>query len=242
MKQLNIKIFIAMAGILGLITHAQAKVVYGVSQQKTKQHILLGEKGGEPAIGLSSVPVIGDELYSASSVKNLATLDKNGVYDYKLENGSKYGIQNQYIDIVQLPNTDVYFGEWAQGAPDKSDKSHTVFYIGKDVTTNVPTSGTATYVVKGISQYNGDNLLNGNLNVNFDDRTLNGSISNSTLNIALDANINDQAGFSGKATANGSLNGTTEGHFYGDSAASLAGLAHFDSDTSKDTAFGGSKQ
>ncbi|MDC9588647.1 transferrin-binding protein-like solute binding protein [Xenorhabdus sp. XENO-10] len=238
----KVNILITVLGVLGFITQAQAKVGYGISQQETKPHILLGEKDGDPAIGISSIPMIGDKLFTASELKKFTTFDKNNIYDVKKEGLKPFGIENQYIDIGQVPNAEVYFGEWAQKKPDKSDVTHTVFYLGKDVTTNMPKNGTATYSVKGLSQYNGSNLLSGELVADFDSQKLNGSLSNNSLNIGIDANINDDAGFSGKATANGSINGTTDGKFYGDSASSLAGIAKFDSDRNKDTAFGGNKK
>ncbi|MDC9613366.1 transferrin-binding protein-like solute binding protein [Xenorhabdus khoisanae] len=236
MKKINI--LIAVLGILGLITQAQAKVGYGISQTETDPHLTIGEKNGEPAIGISFFQ--NGELFTASDLKSAATRDKNGVYRFKLENVSDS--KNQYADIVQVPNSEVYFGEWAQTTPDKSDKTHTVFYAGKDVTTNMPKGGTATYTTIGISQYNGNNRLSGELTADFDSQKLTGSLSNSSRKISLDADINSDAGFSGKATADDHIDGRTEGKFFGDSASSLAGYATFDSDRSKDTAFGGTKK
>ncbi|PHM51672.1 hypothetical protein [Xenorhabdus hominickii] len=54
MKKVNI--LITVLGVLGVITQTQAKVGYGISQQETKPHILLGEKKGDPALGISSIP------------------------------------------------------------------------------------------------------------------------------------------------------------------------------------------
>ncbi|PHM73962.1 Slam-dependent surface lipoprotein [Xenorhabdus kozodoii] len=239
MKQISI--LIAILGVLGFTTQAQAKVGYGISQQETDPHLLIGEVDGEPALGISSLPIVGGKLYTASQLKKLAEQDNNGIYNKNFD-GSRLSIENQYISIAQVPDAEVYFGEWAQKTPDKSDVTHTVFYVGKDVTTNMPSGGTATYIVKGLSQYDGSNLLSGKLEANFDTNKLGGSLSNNSLSIGIDANINDDAGFSGKATANGNINGVTEGKFYGDSASSIAGIAKFDSDRRKDTAFGGAKE
>ncbi|OKP01809.1 Slam-dependent surface lipoprotein [Xenorhabdus eapokensis] len=238
MKKVNI--LIAMLSVFGFTTQVQAKVEYGISQQETDPHLVIGEVDGEPALGIT-LPTVKDKLLPASQLKGFATLDKNGIYHAEVD-GSLFGIENQYIDIGQVPGTEVYFGEWAQKTPDKSDVTHTVFYAGKDVTTNLPTGGTATYIVKGLNQYNGNNLLSGKLVANFDSKKLNGSLNNDSLKIDIDANINNNAGFSGKATANGSINGITDGKFYGDSASALAGYAKFDGDRSKDTAFGGAKE
>ncbi|PHM62442.1 Slam-dependent surface lipoprotein [Xenorhabdus ishibashii] len=238
MKKVNI--LIAILGVLGFTTQVQAKVEYGISQQDTNPHLVIGEVDGEPALGIT-LPIAKGLLLPASKLKSYAKRDNNGIYHAE-KNGKALGIENQYIDIGQIPNTEVYFGEWAQKTPDKSDATHTVFYAGKDATTNLPTGGTATYTVKGLNQYNGNNLLFGKLVANFGTKKLNGSLKNDSLNISIDANINDNAGFTGKATANGNIHGVTDGKFYGDSAAALAGYAKFDGDRNKDTAFGGAKE
>ncbi|KLU14202.1 MULTISPECIES: Slam-dependent surface lipoprotein [Xenorhabdus] len=240
MKKVNI--LIAILSVLGFTTtQVQAKVGYGISQQETDPHLIIGEVNGEPALGVTvDVAILGGQLFPASVLKKKATLDNNGIYHVAF-NGKTYKIENQYIDIGQVPNTEVYFGEWAQKTPDKSDVTHTAFYAGKDVTTNLPTGGSATYTVKGLSQYSGKNLLSGKLVANFGTKKLNGSLSNNSLNIGINANINGNGGFSGKATANGSTNGVTDGKFFGNSASALAGYAKFDSDRNKDTAFGGAK-
>ncbi|KLU14201.1 MULTISPECIES: Slam-dependent surface lipoprotein [Xenorhabdus] len=238
MKKVNI--VIAILGVLGFTTtQVQAKVGYGISQQETDPHLVIGEEHGEPALGIT-LPTLKGGLFPASALKKRATLDNNGIYHYEVTQAA-CGAEDQYVDIGQVPNTEVYFGEWAQKTPDKSDVTHTVFYAGKDVTTNLPTGGSATYTVKGLSQYSGKNLLSGKLVANFGTKKLNGSLSNNSLNIGINANINGNGGFSGKATANGSTNGVTDGKFFGNSASALAGYAKFDSDRNKDTAFAGAK-
>ncbi|MDX7986353.1 transferrin-binding protein-like solute binding protein [Xenorhabdus sp. 12] len=230
MKKINI--FIVILGTLGLITQAQAKFGYGINQQESTPHLLIGEADGEPGLGLSS---LGDDIYPASTLKSFATRDNNDIYRY--DNGD-----GNIIDIDQIPGTDIYFGEWSQNKPNKSDPTHTVFYEGENVTTNMPSNGSATYSVIGLNQYDHTNLLSGEFNANFDTRKMDGSLKNQSLSINIDANINDDAGFSGTATANGNINGVTDGKFFGDSADNLAGYTKFDSDRSKDTAFGGTKK
>ena len=113
-------------------------------------------------------------------------------------------------------------------------------------TTNLPTSGTATYAVKGINNHVAHNtdVLQGTLTANFGTNRLNGTLSRSGLSIAINnAEIKTaQASFSGAAKANGSVNGTTNGHFYGNQGAALAGIAKFNGHSHLDTAFGGTKQ
>ncbi|PHM38851.1 Slam-dependent surface lipoprotein [Xenorhabdus innexi] len=232
MKVVNI--FIITMGALGLITQAHAKVGYGISQQETDPHLTIGDKGGEPALGISSH--LGGALFPASILKNLATRDSNGVYRFKTP---LYG--HNKIDIAQIPGTEVYYGEWSHGSGAESDKTHTVFYAGKDVTTNMPKGGKATYKVSGISQYNGHNLLQGKMTADFDKQQLDGSLSNKDRRVDMHGNINSDAGFSGIAKDNGT-NGTVDGKFFGNGASDIAGYAKFDSDRKKDIAFGGHKQ
>ncbi|PHM54421.1 Slam-dependent surface lipoprotein [Xenorhabdus sp. KK7.4] len=231
-----VNIFIIAIGTLGLITQAHAKVGYGISQTKTDPHLVIGEKDGEPALGISSV--LNGQLFSASNLKNWAKLDHNGVYEFETPMSGHHK-----IDIVQIPDTEVYFGEWAHGTGEEANKTHTVFYAGKDVTTNMPKSGKATYSITGINQYDGSNLLHGKATADFDSQKMDGSFKNNSTNIDIHADINQQdASFSGKAKANGSIDGITSGRFFGDGASVIAGQTHFDSDSRKDTAFGGSKQ
>ncbi len=80
--------------------------------------------------------------------------------------------------------------------PDKLVTQHTAYYSGKDVTTNMPTAGTAEYSVKGISQYNGGALAAGTLTANFGTKSLAGNIGSTNIN----ATINNNATFAGAAT------------------------------------------
>ena len=54
---------------------------------------------------------------------------------------------------------------WAKTAS-VTDITHQSYYVGKDVTSTLPTDS-ATYTVTGISQYSGDNLLSGTFDVDF---------------------------------------------------------------------------
>ncbi|BET98666.1 hypothetical protein [Xenorhabdus taiwanensis] len=146
MKKLNI--LIAMLGVIGFITQAQAKIADSINQQETNSHFLFDkEKGG------------------------------------------------------------IYFGEWAQKAPDTSDTTHTVFNAGKEVTTKLPDSGTAIYTVEGTTDLHDHSRdsLSGKLTANFDSKKLVGSLNNSSLTIGIDANIKNNGYFSGKATGSGTF-------------------------------------
>ena len=140
----------------------------------------------------------------------------------------------------------VYFGEWSDESS-MNDSSHTVYYVGKDKTNNMPTTGNATYTVKGINDVENKGFLNGTLNANFVDNTLAGSLSRNDLTIGINATINSgTASFEGGATASGSsvtgtLAGDSKGSFFGANAEGLAGIATFTGNPQYDTAFGGTQ-
>lgn len=152
------------------------------------------------------------------------------------------------LSYAQVGNLDVYFGDWSNVAPGAAvgtkGTNYTAFYSGTGRTTNLPTTGTATYTVKGINQYHTQNtaLLNGTLKADFGKRTLNGEMKRTGLNVAINnATINTaQASFEGKATAN-KVAGTTHGHFFGNQGAAIAGVADFGRNSELNTAFGGTK-
>lgn len=152
------------------------------------------------------------------------------------------------LSYAQVGNLDVYFGDWSNVAPGAAigtkGTNYTAFYSGTGRTTNLPTTGTATYTVKGINQYHTQNtaLLNGTLKANFSSNKLSGSLKNSGLTIAINnaAIKTAEASFSGNATANGTA-GATRGHFFGNQGAAIAGVAEFDRNPAYNTAFGGTK-
>ncbi|WP_245737329.1 Slam-dependent surface lipoprotein [Xenorhabdus japonica] len=244
----KIKVLVAALATLGFMAQAQAAVGFGQSQIDTTPHIQVGEtkpgsgphggKGGEPGIGVSSV--YGGQITGFAGLTRMAPADNNGIHNISMAGapGSHGGMG--VFHFSKVANADVYFGEWSQTGK-ASDSTHTAYYAGKDVTTNIPTDGTATYTVAGINQYSGDNALSGTFTADFGEKTLVGSLANAAMTINIDADIYSDAKFEGDAKI-GDLKGATQGHFFGDSAASLAGYATFDGDHSKDTAFGGSKQ
>lgn len=154
------------------------------------------------------------------------------------------------LSYAKVGNHDVYFGDWANvpsGAKaDSAGTNYTVFYSGTGKTTNLPSSGKATYAVKGINNHvkQGTAVLTGNLTADFGTKKLNGTIARPGLSVAINnANINTaQASFAGAAKANNSVNGTTKGHFFGNQGAALAGVADFGRNNPNNTAFGGTKK
>lgn len=152
------------------------------------------------------------------------------------------------LSYSKVGNMDVYFGDWSAvpsgAAVGAKGTNYTAFYSGTGRTTNLPTTGTATYTVKGINQYHTQNtaLLNGTLKADFGKRTLNGEMKRTGLTVAVNnAAINTtRASFEGKATAN-KVAGTTRGHFFGNQGAAIAGVADFGRNSELNTAFGGTK-
>lgn len=148
------------------------------------------------------------------------------------------------LSFKQVGNQDTYFGEWenVDGATTAA-KNVSVYYAGSDPTKTLP-SGKAVYDVKGINQY-GDfdkELMSGVFNVDFDKGTVNGSLRKSNLAIRVTNTIDkSNATFSGKAFAK-SIEGKSEGRFFGAKAEGLAGIATFASKPEYNTAFGGTKK
>ncbi|WP_409013951.1 transferrin-binding protein-like solute binding protein [Arsenophonus sp.] len=94
---------------------------------------------------------------------------------------------------------------------------------------------------KGFNDYSNYGLMTGELTADFVQNSLKGSFSHSALTMNIDANINGNGSFSGKASAN-SIEGTTKGHFFGADAKHIAGITQFNDNHELDTAFGGTKQ
>lgn len=197
--------------------------------------------------------------------KNVLGKDTNGVtvaHMFKMKGLLWRNIPNMpdhshlgRMSYAKVGDLDVYYGDWdntPSGASnvnkDTGKNNYTVFYSGTGKTTNMPTSGTATYAVKGINQHyeQGTAVLNGNLTADFGKKTLAGTLSRTTgdlKKLGIDAKIvTSDASFSGKAVANGSVNGATRGNFFGNNAAGLAGIAQFGKNNAYNTAFGGTKK
>lgn len=192
--------------------------------------------------------------------KDFISPDTNGVYVARLYQMTGFpwswipGMPDHShlgrLTFNQVNDTmDVWFGDWADvpsgAASGTAGTNYTVFFSGSNPTTNLPTSGSATYAVKGINNYvNRDTpLLTGTLTANFAASSLNGAMSRTGLtveikNAAIDA---AKASFEGAAAANG-VAGNTQGQFYGDQGAALAGVATFGAHSPLNTSFGGTKQ
>ncbi|RBP77738.1 hypothetical protein EBI01_20330 [Marinomonas rhizomae] len=156
-----------------------------------------------------------------------------------------------YFDFSEISGQDVFFGEWSgvDNSGLKDSTTHTVYYSGLNEDTSVPTSGSATYTVVGINNYDGTaaSLLNGTLTADFGSAELTGTMYNSTVSKYINigtATINSTASVTGTG-ASGTFDGTSltggsvSAQFY-NGQADLAGLVDF-TGTEYDTAFGGSQ-
>ncbi|MGP1561821.1 MAG: Slam-dependent surface lipoprotein [Helicobacteraceae bacterium] len=194
-----------------------------------------GNTAANKYVSFERIKEMASHWYVPSSI---AKIDNNGVVVGKLYNlvvplvpMPDHSVLGR-ISFKQVGNMDVWFGDWENIAPkgqtQTEPKNYSVYYAGVGLTTNMPTSGTATYSIKGINKYSDLNspIMSGTFTADFEAHTLSGTISKTNLSIDVNANISGNT-FAGTATANGSTNGQSEGAFYGDGAAGLAGMATF---------------
>ena len=271
--QRTLSVFALSVLVVATIGASQAANFKGASSNTG--NVQVGESdvnGGPHSSGKAGISVnstgLGNEVdfqgLTAYSVKTNSAVDwnKDGSSDgtrlvHKLNfpyTGAPDSHDNLGVFVfAQVGAQDVWFGEWSAYGT-SGDSTRTVYYIGDNGDTTVPTTGSATYNVVGINNYNAaanggnGNLLSGVFTANFGSGTLTGSIANSssgyTVNIG-SATINSNASISGStalATQSGSLvasGGAVSGQFYSGQTA-LAGIVNF-SGTQYDTAFGGTK-
>ena len=217
------------------------------------------EKGiaNNKPVSFAKIDATANKYFVKTFAHGILGKDKNGVTVANLYrmNGAWHLIPKMpdhshlgRLSYSKVGNMDVYFGDWSAvpsgAAVGTKGTNYTAFYSGTGRTTNLPTTGTATYTVKGINQYHTQNtaLLNGTLKADFGKRTLNGEMKRTGLIVTVNnAAINTaQASFEGKATAN-KVAGTTHGHFFGNQGAAIAGVADFGRNHAYNTAFGGTK-
>lgn len=241
--------FLALTGVavIGLAGTAQAQIV-GTSSDVTKVDIGASTVNGGPHVsGRPGIGVPNTNLTTRVDFQGLQASSPpvNGVTTITQVTGtttdhSKFG----RFDFARVGANDVYFGEWSQtGSATAGD--HTVYYAGTATGTTVPTSGAASYSVKGIGDYAARGQLSGTFNANFTARTLTGSISNAaySVNIGTAAINSSTAAFQGSNASNsaGNTGGKVAGQFFGANAAALAGIVTFAGARQNDTAFGGTR-
>ncbi len=225
---------LAQAGFTGAQSYND-KVEVGESIVNAPPAHVAGRAGiGSAAFGgvTQKVDFQGLANYSSTS---------NGIYTLGSAHGGTIGVFN----FAKVGSGDVWFGEWAQNfSQGANNGDRAVYYVGDDSNTSMPSSGVATYDVKGVNHFSGNNHLTGTLTANFGTNKLTGNIVDNMLSLDLNATINPAtAAFNGSATWQlmPSLVGTTQGHFFGANAAAIAGIVKFSNARYLDTAFGGTK-
>ncbi len=230
------------AGLMAVASAAQADVSSGQSQTT---YITVGGTNdttpdhpgtlGSPGIGVKSF--YNGAMVSFSGLYTSPYVDGSGVATITPADMPPSHAGLGYFDFTKVSGQEIYFGEWSQNG-NVTDGTHTVYYSGDNAGTTVPTSGTASYALAGISNYSGNGLLTGNLDVDFGAGTLIGYVGT----VDLEATVNSaSASFSGTANeTSASLAGTTSGNFFGANAAAVAGIASF-SNKQYDVAYGGTK-
>lgn len=203
-------------------------------------------------VGVNVPSMRSDQFIDFQGLQGILGTDANGVTSFvnttqATTDHSKYG----RFDYAKVGSYDVYYGEWSQtGSATAGD--HTVYYGGTGATAaaSVPTSGSATYAVKGISNYAGSGAqLTGNFTADFGAGTLTGSIQNAALKVdigtadILGSQISGVTATASNAATNATLasGGTVSGQFFGSAAQALAGVATFAGARQYDTAFGGTQ-
>ena len=240
----------------GIVSHSTdiSKVEVGASDVKKGPHV----KKGLPGIGLVNNEKLPRGIVDFQSLQVEARPDSHGVSSIvdpskAPENHSKMGM----FHFAKVSNANVYFGEWSQTSS-VTDDTHTVYYVGDDSGTTVPTDGTVYYSVKGISDYANKGLLSGAFEATFTGLggIVTGSMSNGKsgakkYNVDIGLTAIEGVKFSGNgaiATYGNNLpviEGTAKGRFFGAGAKSLAGtiiFPSFEGGRGYDTAFGGAKK
>ena len=247
---------IVLAGLATVLTAGSAQAQFAGGSSDTSK-VTVGEsdvQGGPHVKGRAGIGVPGTEgrRVDFQGLSLYAAPDLNGVRHLNMASSNTQD-HSRYGDFrfARVGSADLWFGEWTQTG-NATAGDHTVYYVGNTSGTTVPTSGTATYSVKGISDYANKGVLTGTLTANFasgSSGTLRGSLSNASTGAGVNigtARINgaDFVGGNAVATQSGAVvasGGAVNGRFFGASAAALAGTVKFDGARQHDTAFGGTK-
>lgn len=220
-----------------------SKVVSFAAGPITQTNAKLSSSGFSSAIITQTNPMTGVTSNVSETWKNTYAYNTN-VYAYRqiddpLPTYPQFGGEV----IAKVSGAEVYFGEWAPRKAgtqplsstdlNMSSANRTVYYVGENPTTSMPTLVNAKYNVVGINQYNpgtGAGVTSGVLTANYGSGsgTLTGSVGSLS--------------FAGTTIAsNGSFarGSNIQGQFYGANAEALAGI--YTTSTTK-VAFGGAKQ
>ncbi|MGJ7067115.1 Slam-dependent surface lipoprotein [Morganella morganii] len=217
------------------------KIIIGVTAASERQGH--PSPGGEPGIGYSGMRGGMKVSFAGLQGPNRAVPNDNGV-SVITSVPQSHGNMGSF-NFAKIADADIYYGEWVSGT-DFSDDSHMAYYAGKDITSAMPSEGTAQYSIKGLSGYSSGEQISGTFSTDFDANTFTGSLSSTGLSYSLSGTVSGSA-FDGTAsvsttgTDTTTVSGITNGHFFGDNAQQVAGYAEFSSDKAKNIAFGGTK-
>ena len=257
MRKLN---YFVLIGSIGLVSAAQATVGFNKSDNVVDQtrtiNVGLSQLNipahpapiGSPGIGISSIArgmKIGFKGLLGTEA-NPTHQDSHGTYDTSSTSSQNHPQNHGFLRFQKVADEEVYFGEWKYEQDTTAYRN--VYYAGENITTNMPTEGSATYSTTVISGNYGQNgPTTGDLVANFETNKLTGNLANHLFTLNIDADIeSNTAKFDGAAkiviSGNDDIIGETNGNFFNDQASSLAGIAEFASDRSYDSAFAGKKQ
>ncbi|SUJ08698.1 Uncharacterised protein [Sphingomonas paucimobilis] len=144
---------ILLAGLAAVLTSGAAQAQFAGRIERYRQ----GDRGCQrcewrpPCRGPGWDRRAGDQ-WTARRFPGLslyAAPDLNGVRHLNMAT-SDVADHSSYGDFrfARVGTADLWFGEWSQTG-NASAGDHTVYYVGNTSGTTVPTSGTATYAVKG---------------------------------------------------------------------------------------------
>ncbi|HEK0639920.1 Slam-dependent surface lipoprotein [Pseudomonas aeruginosa] len=193
--------------------------------------------------------VSGSTLRMAQTWRNLSAPNGTEIYTWR-QIDDPVGANRPHFgntSIAKVSGHEVYFGEWVPKATSpvygsstnmvgQDDSLRTVFFVGENPTTSMPTLVNAKYDVVALKQYNPGTqagVHTGVLNVNYSGGS--GTIAGSLAGVNLSANISSDGSF------NNGANGTTHGQFYGTNASAVAGYYN-GVGPNNDFAFGGTKR
>ena len=225
----------------------ETKVKAGESNVRGGPHVK-----GRPGIGVTTLRGGVDAKVDFQGLTPYAPPDSHGVSSIIDPNIAPASHKAMGVfHFAKVSGADVYFGEWSEKGKFK-DGTHTVYYAGDDKGTTVPTSGSATYAVKGISNYGSKGLLSGTFEADFLGGLLTGSLSNGKSGAdRYSLDIGDVDILGATLSGNGAkftygnepavTDGVVRGHFFGANAKALAGIATFNGNRQFNTAFGGAK-
>lgn len=245
MKKLSLVIAAVSFSIfsVGVMAETESKqsLDYGYNETNiivSKTQSTMGPHGGSigaPGIGYRFMKE--GKTISFSGLKNMVTQKPDNIYVLG-NGGSPHGGMGKF-QFSQVAGAEVYFGDWSQTGL-ANDAMHTVYFSGANATTEVLTSGQATYTIAGINQFDGETKLAGSFNADFADKSYTGALDG-VNNHSMMGSIEEDGKFSGTAIANETHYGNSMGQFFGDNAEHVAGILSYDNNRELDTAFGGQK-